>query len=169
MEGTVNCARREEGRPDFTGTAAGPTVVAGVASNLGGATSVTAGAGGFASTALGLTALAAGALGFEAGGAAAGFLAAVWGVTTLLTGLLFTGVVTVFFAEEGVAFGGDLTADFTGTNGFFAAVVTALALLAATALAFGCGLAATWGLAFLVLVAFNSCLLSVSAQAGPYQ
>jgi hypothetical protein len=117
---------------------------------------VSAGAGGFATTTFGLAAVTAGGLVFVARGAATGFLAAASGVTTLLTGLLFTGVVTIFFAEGGFAFGGDLATDFTGATGFFAAVFSALVVLAATALAFGCGLAATGGLAFLVLVAFNS-------------
>ena len=158
IEGTVNCARREEGRPDFTGTAVGPAVTGGAASTFGGATIAAAGEGVFATTALGFAAGAAEALGFVATGAAAGFLGAACGATTLLTGLLFTGAVTIFFAAGRFAFDGVLEADFTGAAGFLAAVVV-FTLLAATAFAFGCGLAATLGLAFLVLVALNSCLL----------
>ena len=159
IDGTVNCARLEEGRPDFTGTAGGPAVTGGAASTFGGATIVAAFEGAFGTTALGFVAGAADALGFVATGAAAGFLGAAFGAAALLTGLLFTGEVTVFFAAGGFAFDGVLAEDFTGVAGFFAAAVVALTLLVATALAFGCGLAATVGWAFLVLVAFNSCLL----------
>lgn len=158
IEGTVNCARREEGRPDFTGTAVGPAVTGGAASTFGGATIAAAGEGVFTTTALGFAAGAAEALGFVATGAAAGFLGAACGATTLLTGLLFTGAVTIFFTAGRFAFDGVLEADFTGAAGFLAAVVV-FTLLAANAFAFGCGLAATLGLAFLVLVALNSCLL----------
>ena len=160
IEGTVNCARREEGRPDFTGIAVGPAATGGAASTFWGTTIAAAGEseGVFATTALGFAAGAAEALGFGATGAAAGFLGAACGATTLLTGLLFTGAVTMFFAAGRFAFDGVLAADFTGAAGFLAAVVV-FTLLAATAFAFGCGLAATLGLAFLVLVALNSCLL----------
>ena len=149
IEGTVNCARREEGRPDFTGTAGGPAVTGGAAITFGATTIGAAVEGAFGTT----------ALGFVATGAAADFLGAAFGAAALLTGLLFTGEVTVFFAAGGFAFDGVLAEDFTGVGGFFAAAVVALTLLVATALAFGCGLAATVGWAFLVLVAFNSCLL----------
>ena len=108
IEGTVNCARREEGRPDFTGTAGGPAVPGGAASTFGGATIGAAVEGAFGTT----------ALGFVATGAAADFLGAAFGAAALLTGLLFTGEVTVFFEAGGFAFDGVLAEDFTGDGGF---------------------------------------------------
>ena len=78
----------------------------------------------------------------------------------LVAGAVFlAGVVTIFFGAGALAFAGVLELDFTGTAAFLAGAEGALVALAVLTLDAATGLAAAPGLAFLVLVAFNSCLL----------
>ena len=75
-------------------------------------------------------------------------------------GVVFlVGVVTVFFGADALVLACVGEIDFGATAGFLAAATGVLAVLAALGLAAGTCLAAVLGLAFLVLVAFNSCLL----------
>ena len=68
-------------------------------------------------------------------------------------------VVTVFFGAGTLVLVGVLEVGLTGAVGFLAGATGALAALAELDLAADTGLAALPGFAFLVLVAFNSCLL----------
>lgn len=173
MDGTVNCAKRDEGLPDFTGTADG-SLLTGTATLAGVA------ATGLAATAAALA--ATGALAAIAGALAAGFEGAA-GLATLLAldalaptggvflaagaaalaagaGVVFlAGVVTVFFGAGALALAGVLERALIGAAGFLAGATGTLAALAGLDLAAGTDLDAAPGLAFLVLVAFNSCLL----------
>lgn len=157
IEGTVNCARREEGLPDLTGTALGSWVT-------GAATLGVTDAAALAGAGEGLCAGAALAAGFTAAAvalAAAGvgdFFAT--GAAALGGGAVFlAGVVTVFFGAGTLAFAGVLEMDLTGAAVFLTGAAGALVALAALILVAATGLAPVPGLAFLVLVAFNSCLL----------
>lgn len=177
MDGTVNCAKREEGLPDFTGTADGSLLT-------GTATLAGAAATGLAATAAAFAATGALAAGFAAtaGALAAGFEGAA-GLATLLAldalaltvgvflaagaaalaagaGVVFlAGLVTVFFGAGALALAGVLERALIGAAGFLAGATGTLAALAGLDLAAGTDLDAAPGLAFLVLVAFNSCLL----------
>lgn len=161
IEGTVNCARRDEGLPDFTGTAAGSLL--GCVGTLGATGAATlAGAGAALPTAGALLAgftVAAGALD-AAAVLAADFFAAGAAALDAGAGVVFlVEVVTVFFGADALVLACVGEIDFGATAGFFAAATGVLAVLAALGLAAGTCLAAVLGLAFLVLVAFNSCLL----------
>ena len=120
-------------------------------------------------TGLGLAAVAftVGAVLTGAGGSLAlgaglgsGFFAV--GAAALAAGgdaIFLTGVVTVFFGAGAAALAGILETDLAGPTGFLGGTTGALAPLAVLALAVATDLAGVPGLAFLVLVAFNSCLL----------
>jgi hypothetical protein len=75
------------------------------------------------------------------------------------TVIFLAGVVTVFFGAGALAFAGVLAMGLTGATVFLAGATGALAALAVLALDVATGLVDVPGLAFLVLVAFNSCLL----------
>ena len=69
------------------------------------------------------------------------------------------GVVTVFFGADALVLACVGEIDLGATAGFLAGATGVLAVLAALGLGAGTCLAGVLGLAFLVLVAFNSCLL----------
>jgi hypothetical protein len=76
------------------------------------------------------------------------------------TGVVFlVEVVTVFFGAEALVLACVLEINLGATAGFLVGATDVLAVFVALGLAAGTCLAAVLGLAFLVLVAFNSCLL----------
>lgn len=164
IEGTVNCARRDEGLPDLTGTAVGSLLgCIGTLGATGRGTLAARGAALLTSGALvgsGLT-MAAGALDTTAV-LAADFFAAGAAVLDAGAGageVFLVEVVTVFFGAEVLGFAWVLEIGFGAAAGSLAGTTGVLAVLDALGLAAGTCLAAVVGLAFLVLVAFNSCLL----------
>jgi len=170
IDGTVSCAKRDDGRPDFTGTAGAAALVGVGGATLAGALTGAAAAAGFLTADFSGADLAA-VLGFGAGGGGAFALTAgALGLLTFTAGLLFAGAAADFLAMGALplaaGFTGDLAADLTGVVGFLAGAADALAPLAGLGLAAGLALATTLGFAFLVLVAFNLCLLCQTQGPG---
>ena len=161
IEGTVNCARRDEGLPDLTGTAVGSLL--GCVGSLGAIGAATlAGAGAALPTGGALLAglkVAAGALDATAVLAADFFAAGAAGLGAGGGAVFLVGVITVFFGAEALVLACVLEINLGATAGFLVGATDVLAVFVALGLAAGTCLAAVLGLAFLVLVAFNSCLL----------